>query len=59
MSLFLFVFCLFVFLFSCVEAQEHRLCWNDHWRAAYVYIRMADLVDLILLFLIYLNFAHV
>lgn len=44
----------FAVCFAHVEAQA---CWNDHWGVTFAFIHMADLVDLILLFLIYLNFS--
>lgn len=40
--------------FAYVEAQTY---WNDHWGVTVAYIHTADLVDLILLFLIYMNFS--
>lgn len=40
--------------FTYVEAQT---CWHNHWGVIFAFIHMADVVDLILLFLIYLNFS--
>lgn len=47
-----------LFLQFVLPVWRHRLHWNDHCRVIYAHIHMADLVDLILLFLIYLNFAR-